>query len=227
MTNGRKRPRTSGTRDFLDTPIYELVDRHRATLEKIKTRDDAEYWGHILIGEYYPEVPNSRSASGKMAALVGLTDYLDFYCRDGYYDLLKNGKTLQEARKILGERRARNLQEFARLLGTKKRPKREVRAKVGIRGEVVIPKSLLNAMRLAPGSEVTLSSEGDRIVLRAVRNDVLGTLEKIARSGPSVRKVPPPRRTRANSERVVRDWSQETLREAGPVHVHPVSSATS
>ncbi len=171
--------------------MYQLVDRHRAILEKIQTREDAEYWGYMLIGEFYPDIPGSRSASGKFAALVGLTDYLDFYCRDGYYDLLKNGKSLEEARKILGERRARNLQEFARLLGTKKRAKREVRAQVGVRGEVVIPKSLRNAMRLAPGSDVTLSSEGDRIVLRAVRNDVLGTLEKIARSGPSVRKFPP------------------------------------
>ena len=110
MPERRKRPRSNRLEDFLDTPIYELVDRHRATLEKIKTRDDAEYWGHILIGEYYPEVPNSRSASV----------------------------------------RGRRFVSFHRT-----------------------------------------------------------------------------RRTRANSERVVRDWSQETLREAGPVHVHPVSSATS
>src|SRR6058998_1668855 len=45
MTKERKRPRTSGTRDFLDTPMYRLVDRHRAILEKIRTREDAEYWG--------------------------------------------------------------------------------------------------------------------------------------------------------------------------------------
>ena len=29
-----------------------------------RSREDAEYWGHILIGEYYPDVPTSRSASG-------------------------------------------------------------------------------------------------------------------------------------------------------------------
>src|SRR2546428_10479111 len=92
MTKERKRPRTSGTRDFLDTPMYRLVDRHRAILEKIRTREDAEYWGHMLIGEYYPEIPNSRGASWKLAALVGLTDYMDFYCTWGYYDLLKEGR---------------------------------------------------------------------------------------------------------------------------------------
>jgi AbrB family looped-hinge helix DNA binding protein len=69
--------------------------------------------------------------------------------------------------------------------------KREIRVQVGTSGEVMIPKSLRNAIRLAPGSEVTLSSEGDRIVIRAVRNDVPGTFERIARSGPSVRTFPP------------------------------------
>lgn len=61
----RRRPAPKdNTDDFLDTPMYELVDRHRAVLEKIKSRDDAEYWGHLLIGELYPEIPNSRLASG-------------------------------------------------------------------------------------------------------------------------------------------------------------------
>ena len=51
-----------------------------------------------------------------MAALVGLTDYLDFYCAFGYYDLLKEGNTLKEARKILGERIAKNVKEFIHLV---------------------------------------------------------------------------------------------------------------
>lgn len=102
--------------DLLAVPMYRLVDRHRAILKKIKSREDAEYWGHMLIGEYYPDVPSSRSASGKMAALVGLTDYMDFYCAFGYYDFLKEGKTLEEARKILGERIAKNVKEFIRLV---------------------------------------------------------------------------------------------------------------
>ncbi len=102
--------------------MHQLVHRHRAILEKIKTREDAEYWGHILIGEYYPGIPNSRAASRKLAALVGLTDYMDFYCAWGYYDLLKDGKSLEEARRVLGERMARGMREFRRLLGSKKPP---------------------------------------------------------------------------------------------------------
>ena len=191
MPRERKRPRKNGTTDFLATPMYQLVDRHRPILEKIRTREHAEYWGHMLIGEFYPDIPNLRSASGKLAALMGLTDYMDFYCRDGYYDLLKEGKTIKQARRILGERMARNIKQLTRLLGSKKRRKPEIRAWVGAKGEVVIPKSLRTAIRMAPGAEVSLSSEGDRIVLRVVRNDALGTLQRIARSGPSVRKFPP------------------------------------
>ena len=106
---GRRKPRKkSSVREFLATPMYELVDRHRERLERIKTFDDAEYWGHILIGEYYPDIPRSRAASGKLAALVGLTDYLDFYCAPPeYYELLKEGKSLKQARRIVAARMKR------------------------------------------------------------------------------------------------------------------------
>jgi len=130
VTRKTTQSRKVETDDFLDTPMYRLVDRHRAILEKIRTRADAEYWGHILIGEYYPEIPNSRGSSGKLAALVGLTDYMDFYCAWGYYDLLKEGKNLEEARMVLGERMARGIEEITRVLGSKKGGKREIRSRV-------------------------------------------------------------------------------------------------
>ena len=169
MPSQRKPTRKDSTDEFLETPMYRLVDRHRAILEKIKTREDAEYWGHMLIGECYPEIPNSRSASGKLAALVGLTGYMDFYCAWGYYDLLKKGKTLEEARTIRGKRMARGIKELTRLLGSKKPKKHEIRVRVGAKGEVGIPKALRDAFRIAPGTEVTFSSEWDRIVLRVGR----------------------------------------------------------
>ena len=153
------RARTDDDERFLATPMYRLVDRHRAILEKIRTREDAEYWGHMLIGEYYPDIPNSRSASGKLAALVGLTSYMDFYCAWGCYDLLKEGKNLEEARRILGERMARGVKEFKRLLGSQKRKQREIRGRVGAKADAVIPKHMRSAFRLGPGSEVTLPTE--------------------------------------------------------------------
>ena len=132
MPRERKRRRKSGTSDFLTTPMYRLVDRHRAILEKIRTREDAEYSGHMLIGEYYPDILNSRLASGKLAALVGLTDYMDFYCAWGYYDRLREGKSLEEARRILGERRARGIKQLTRLLGSNKGRKGEIRARASV-----------------------------------------------------------------------------------------------
>jgi hypothetical protein len=129
MPRGRKRPQRSDASDFLTTPMYQLVDRHRAIVEKIKTREDAEYWGHMLIGEYYPDIPGSRAASGKLAALVGLTDYMDFYCAWDYYSLLKGGKTLEEARRTFAEQRDRGFEKFGRLFASKKAAKRDIRSR--------------------------------------------------------------------------------------------------
>ena len=129
MPRGRKQPQRNDTDDFLTTPMYRLVDRHRAILEKIRTRADAEYWGHMLIGEFYPGIPGSRAASGKLAALVGLTDYMDFYCAGDYYSLLLEGKTLGEARKTLAEQRDRGFEKLGGLLASKKTTTREVRSR--------------------------------------------------------------------------------------------------
>lgn len=90
----------------------------------------------MLIGGHYPEIPSSRAASEKLAALVGLTDYMDFYCAWGYYDLLKRGRTLEEARRILGERMARGIKQFARSLGSYQRRKREIHPRVAANGEI-------------------------------------------------------------------------------------------
>ena len=120
--------------------MYRLVDRHRSILEKIRTREDAEYWGHMLIGEHYPEIPSSRAASEKLAALVVLTDYMDFFCAWGYYDLLKEGKTLEEARRVLGERWAGGLEQLTRLIGSRKHREAQDPEVVGPKGKAV-PKS--------------------------------------------------------------------------------------
>ena len=129
MPRGRKQPQRNDTDDFLTTPMDRLVDRHRAILEKIRTRADAEYWGHMLIGEFYPDIPGSRAASGKLAALVGLTDYMDFYCAGDYYSLLREGKTLGEARRTLAEQRDRGFEKLGGLLTSKKTTTREIRSR--------------------------------------------------------------------------------------------------
>jgi len=83
----------------------------------------------MLIGEFYPDIPGSRAASGKLAALVGLTDYMDFYCAGDYYSLLREGKTLGEARKTLAEQRDRGFEKLGGLLASKKTTTREIRSR--------------------------------------------------------------------------------------------------
>lgn len=63
--------------------------------------------------------------------------------------------------------------------------------RVGPKGQVVIPKVLRNALKIGPGSEVTFSVEGEKVVLRASRGDTVEALERIARSGRSIGRFPP------------------------------------
>ncbi|OGS50864.1 MAG: hypothetical protein A3K65_04030, partial [Euryarchaeota archaeon RBG_16_68_12] len=63
--------------------------------------------------------------------------------------------------------------------------------RVGPKGQVVIPKVLRDALKIGPGSEVTFSFEGEKVVLRASRSDSVDVFERIARSGKSIGKFPP------------------------------------
>ncbi len=110
-----RRRRTYSNEEFLDTPMWRLVDRHRALLKRIRTLEDAEFWGYRLIGEHYPDVPKSRGASGRLAALVGLTDYMDFYCSDGMAELVMQGKSLEEARETMAKRMRKGFEELVKL----------------------------------------------------------------------------------------------------------------
>ena len=63
--------------------------------------------------------------------------------------------------------------------------------RVGPKGQVVIPKVLRDAFKIGPGTEVTFSMEGERIVMRATRTDAADVFERIAKSGKPIRKFPP------------------------------------
>ena len=67
----------------------------------------------------------------------------------------------------------------------------EIRMRVGPKGQVVIPKVLRDAFKIGPGTEVTFSVEGERIVMRATRTDAADVFERIAKSGKPIRKFPP------------------------------------
>ena len=67
----------------------------------------------------------------------------------------------------------------------------EIRMRVGPKGQVVIPKVLRDAFKIGPGTEVTFSVEGEKIVMRATRTDTADVFERIAESGRAIRKFPP------------------------------------
>jgi len=67
----------------------------------------------------------------------------------------------------------------------------EEEMKVGPKGQVVIPRALRKALRIHPGSRVIFRLEGDRVVLRRPEVDAVALLERIARKGPSVTRIPP------------------------------------
>ena len=63
--------------------------------------------------------------------------------------------------------------------------------RVGPKGQVVIPKVLRDALKIGPGSEVTFSVEGEKVLLRAARTDAVDVFERIAKAGKSIGKFPP------------------------------------
>ena len=63
--------------------------------------------------------------------------------------------------------------------------------RVGPKGQVVIPKVLRDALKIGPGSEVTFSVDGEKVVLRAVRTDAVDVFERIAKAGKSIGKFAP------------------------------------
>ncbi len=62
--------------------------------------------------------------------------------------------------------------------------------RVGPKGQVVIPKVLRDALKIGPGSEVSFSIEGEKVVLRASRSDTVEVFGQIAKSGKSIGKLP-------------------------------------
>jgi AbrB family looped-hinge helix DNA binding protein len=63
--------------------------------------------------------------------------------------------------------------------------------KVGPKGQVVIPSALRKALKIQPGSKVIFRLEGDKAVLQKLGVDAVSLLERIAKNGPSVTRIPP------------------------------------
>jgi AbrB family looped-hinge helix DNA binding protein len=63
--------------------------------------------------------------------------------------------------------------------------------RVGPKGQVVIPRSFRQALKIGPGSEVLFRLEGDHVVLEKETSDPLKTFEIISQKGKSVSKINP------------------------------------
>jgi len=62
--------------------------------------------------------------------------------------------------------------------------------RVGPKGQVVIPASLRQAMKIGPGSEIVFRLEKDKVVIDVPKiDDPVHTLESIALKGKSVSKI--------------------------------------
>jgi len=61
--------------------------------------------------------------------------------------------------------------------------------KIGPKGQVVIPQALRKMLKIHPGSKVIFKLEEGRLILEKQSLDSVGTLENIARKGPSISKI--------------------------------------
>ena len=62
--------------------------------------------------------------------------------------------------------------------------------KVGPKGQVVIPNSFRQMLKIGPGSEIVFKFEKDKVIIEAPKiEDPIQTLESIALKGKSVSKI--------------------------------------
>jgi len=65
------------------------------------------------------------------------------------------------------------------------------RMRVGPKGQVVIPRSFRQVLKIGPGTEIIFRLEGNRVILEKEAADPLRSLENISRKGRSISKVNP------------------------------------
>lgn len=70
------------------------------------------------------------------------------------------------------------------------------------RGQVTIPKAMREALKMKPGSAVTLRIEGDKLVVEPF--DAVAVFRRIAREGPSIDEVDP----HAYEEEIEERWQR-------------------
>lgn len=62
---------------------------------------------------------------------------------------------------------------------------------VGPKGQVVIPRAVRKALKILPGSKVVIRLEDDHLTVEKRKVDTVSIFESIARSGKSLKGIPP------------------------------------
>lgn len=65
------------------------------------------------------------------------------------------------------------------------------RAKVGPKGQIVIPSSMRKAFNIVPGTVVLLETEENKILIERPAKDIIGQMEEIAKKGKPIKFIHP------------------------------------
>jgi len=65
----------------------------------------------------------------------------------------------------------------------------EEERKIGPKGQIVIPQAIRKALKMRPGTNVLVSLEDDRVVVKKPFFDAVAVFRRIAKSGKSISKI--------------------------------------
>ena len=63
--------------------------------------------------------------------------------------------------------------------------------KIGSKGQIVIPQAIRKVLKMEPGTDVVVSLEDDKVVVKKPDFDAVAVFRRIAKSGKSVSKFDP------------------------------------
>ena len=63
------------------------------------------------------------------------------------------------------------------------------KAKVGPKGQIVIPVSMRRAFNIKPGTEVVLETEENKIVIERPAKNIVGQMEELNKKGKTISKI--------------------------------------
>ena len=87
-----KEHKGEGQEHICDVSDDDFVKKHMHVLE-LAERSDPWVIGCLLMGDYHVDGFSSRSCSGRMAELMGVGDYMEYYCASSSYIDMKLGWT--------------------------------------------------------------------------------------------------------------------------------------